>query len=51
MNDWYKITITDVNGNQFEETFSTMEEFDNRILTVNLDYQALNITATSGSNG
>lgn len=51
MNDWYKITIIDVNGNHFEENFTTEAEFDNRILTVELDYEAFDITATSGSNG
>jgi hypothetical protein len=51
MADWYKITIIDVNGNHFEENFSTEEEFDNRILLVGADYETLDITATSGSNG
>jgi hypothetical protein len=51
MNDWYKITIIDVNGNHFEESFSTEEEFGNRMLLVGLDYEAIDITATSGSNG
>ena len=51
MNDWYKITVIDVNGNHFDETFETMEAFDDRIQTITLDYEAIDITATSGSNG
>lgn len=51
MNDWYKITIIDVNGNHFEELFNTMEAFDDRIQTIEFDYDAIDIAATSGSNG